>query len=73
MDTQLKKAAMKKARNQGLNLSVVLNMATRAYVDNKLTMTAIEHSIERGLDDIRHGRVISLEDFARKLRAKSRR
>ena len=39
-DKKLKAAAQKKARAQGLTLSGMLNLATRAYVENQLDIVA---------------------------------
>ena len=39
-DKKLKAAAQKKARAQGLTLSGMLNLATRAYVENDIDIIA---------------------------------
>lgn len=39
-DKKLKTAAQKKARAQGLTLSGMLNLATRAYVENDIDILA---------------------------------
>lgn len=67
MNAQLKKAAMKKARREGWTLSAMLNFATRAYVENRLSMQLLDPELAQGLDDIKHGRVISLEEAGRQL------
>ena len=68
MNTQLKKAAMKKARQQGWTLSAMLNFATRAYVEDRLSMEMLDPELARGLDDIKYGRVIPLEEAERRLK-----
>ena len=68
MDVKLKKAAMRKAREQSMTLTQVLNMATRAYVQDRIKRTPIERDYEEGLEDIRAGRIISQEDLFKKLR-----
>lgn len=73
MNTQLKKAAMKKARREGWTLSAMLNFATRAYVENRLTMQVLNPELVRALDDIEHGRVISLEEVMREARERRKR
>lgn len=68
MDTKLKKAAMQKARKQGVTLTMALNMATRAYVQDRIKRTTVERDYEEGLEDIRLGRTISQEELFKKLR-----
>jgi predicted transcriptional regulator len=72
MDTKLKKAAVRKARKQGVTLTMALNMATRAYVQDRIRRTTIERDIEEGLEDIKSGRVISQEELFKKLRLQRR-
>lgn len=66
-DSKLKAAALKKARGQGMTLSAVLNLATRAYVDNRMEVDVLGQMIERGREDIRRGRVISQEELFKRL------
>ena len=66
-DRKLKNAAMKKARSQGMNLSVLLNTAMRSYVENRLEIDALAASIARGREDVLAGRVISQETLFKKL------
>lgn len=44
-DKKLKAAAQKKARAQGLTLSAVLNLATRAYVKNEVEVDIIARDL----------------------------
>ncbi len=67
MDTTLKKEAMKKARKEGMNLSVVLNFATRAYVENRLKISASDRNFEQGMADIRAGRIRPAEEVFKRL------
>lgn len=67
MNTKLKKAAMKKARTEGWTLSAVLNLATRAYIEDRLRMEILDPELAQGLDDIKHGRVIPWEEIKREL------
>ncbi len=67
MDTTLKKKLMVKARKEGLNLSSVLNIAARAYINNKIRISADERDYEEGLADIRAGRVRPMEEVFKRL------
>jgi len=67
MNTILKKAAMKKAKKEGLTLSDVLNFAARAYVDGDIQVRIVDRDTAEALDDIAHGRVISQEALFKKL------
>ncbi len=67
MDKQLKLATMKKARQEGLSLTGVLNIAARAYVSNRLKITALDKDLEEGLEDVRRGKAISQEELFKKL------
>ncbi|OGG69923.1 hypothetical protein A3F27_02000 [Candidatus Kaiserbacteria bacterium RIFCSPHIGHO2_12_FULL_53_13] len=71
-DKKLKAAAMKKARGQGMTLSAVLNLALRAYVDNRMEIDVLGQMIERGHEDIRRGRTIPAEEVYRRLGLKIR-
>jgi hypothetical protein len=72
MDTTLKKKAMAKARKEGLTLSLLLNRATDAFVKNQLSLAIVDPELARGLDDIAHDRVISLEEVERRIRKQRR-
>jgi predicted transcriptional regulator len=67
MDTTLKKDAMKKAHKEGMNLSVVLNFATRAYVEDRLKISASDLAFEQGMADIRAGRTRPAEEVFKRL------
>ena len=67
MDKKTKKLAMLKARRDGLTLTAVLNIATRAYVSDRLKITASDLHLEKGLADIRAGRTKPAEEVFRKL------
>lgn len=73
MNTKLKKAAMKKAREEGWTISAMLNLATRAYVDNRFQPIMLDHGIIRGLDDIKHGRVFSQDIIGQELQERIRK
>lgn len=45
IDTKVKHAAQKKARQQGVPLSAVLNFATRAYVSNEFDVDLVRRDI----------------------------
>ena len=62
-DKHLKAAAQKKARKQGLTLSAVLNLATRAYVDNEVTVDIIA----RDLAEARQSKSIPAAEAYRQL------
>lgn len=53
-DRQLKAAAQKKLRKQGLTLTALLNFATRAYVNDEITVDIIA----RDLAEARQGETI---------------
>lgn len=67
MNTALKKAAVRKAKKEGLTLSDVLNFAARAYVDGTIQLRTVDKDTAEALDDIAHGRTISQEDLFKKL------
>lgn len=67
MDTILKRKLMAKARKEGLNLSSVLNIAARAYIANKIRISASDRDYEEGLADIRAGRVRPMEEVFKRL------
>lgn len=66
-DKRLKAAAMKKARSQGLTLSAVLNMATKAYVDDRIEISVFDRDLAEALEDVRKGRVTDAETVHRRL------
>lgn len=53
-DPKLKKAAMQKARKQGITLTTVLNLATRKFVDDELEVDIIA----RDIAEARNGQLI---------------
>ncbi len=65
IDEKLKGAAMRKAKAQGLTLTAVLNMATRAFVDNKMDIIARDIAIAR--EQIRQGKAIPAEEVWKRL------
>jgi len=71
IDEHLKNAAMNKARQKGILLSVVLTQATRAFVADTLNISIIDRlladDIARSDEDIKHGRVTSQEDVRKEL------
>jgi len=64
---RLKEAAMKKARKHGLTLSAVLNMATEAYVDDRLMISAFERDLAVARAQARASKGISLEEALKSL------
>jgi predicted transcriptional regulator len=60
---KLKSAAQKKARAQGLTLSAMLNLATRAFVDNDIIIDVIA----RDLAEARQGKSIPAAEVYRRL------
>jgi hypothetical protein len=67
MNTKLKKAAMKKAREEGWTLSAILNLATQAYVDNRIGLATLDPAITQSLEDFRQGRYVTHEELKRKM------
>ena len=61
MDANLKRLAMKKAKHQGMTLSAVLNLATKAFVGGELRIGAFERDLLEAREDIKAGRIISQE------------
>ena len=66
-DKKLKEAAMKKARKEGLTLSAVLNLATEAYIHNRLSITAFDRDLERAFEEVRQGKTIPAKEVYRQL------
>lgn len=62
MDSKLKKAAMKKARKEGWTLSAVLNLATKAFVDNRIGLAELDPNIAKSLSEIERGEVYTLDE-----------
>ena len=83
MNKKLKNEAMRKARSFGMPFSSVLNIATQAFVDGKISIEAIDERpfnaktrriLTRALKDIEAGKNIigpfdSAEDMMKSLRA----
>lgn len=65
MDKKLKEAAMKKAKKQGITYSAFLNLATWAYVGNKLEFDPLGIAIERARENVRQGKVYTEEQVRR--------
>lgn len=55
-DKKLKEAAMRKARKEGLTYSAVLNIATRAYVNDNMKIAAFDRDLEKALEEMREGK-----------------
>ncbi|MEK7609813.1 MAG: hypothetical protein AAB470_01680 [Patescibacteria group bacterium] len=67
MDTTLKKELQKKARKEGMNLSTVLNITARAYIANRIYISASDRNFEQGMADIRAGRIRPAEEVFKRL------
>lgn len=67
MDTTLKKKLMAKARKEGMNLSTVLNITARAYIADKIRISASDRDYEEGMADIRAGRIRPMEEVIKRL------
>lgn len=70
MDKKLKESAMKKAKKQGITYSAFLNLATYAYVDNRLELDPLALIIERARENVRGGKVYTHEEVVRRLQAR---
>lgn len=68
MDKKLKEAAMKKAKQQGITYSAFLNLATRAYVDDRFKVDPLSLALERAREDIRRGNVYTDEEVRKILK-----
>ena len=66
-DKKLKDAAQKKARDRGLTLTAFLNLATRAFVDDTITIDVVGQDIARARDEIRAGKAIPAQVLYRRL------
>lgn len=64
---KLKDAAMKKAKKHGLTLSAVLNMATEAYVSDRLVISAFERDLATARAQVRAGKTIPVEVVFKRL------
>jgi predicted transcriptional regulator len=67
MDSQLKKAAMTKARKEGTTLSAVLNAATRRYVQGEMKIQAVDPDWEEAMAEIRAGKSRPMEEVFKDL------
>jgi antitoxin component of RelBE/YafQ-DinJ toxin-antitoxin module len=67
IDKKLKAAAMRKAKSQGLTYSAVLNLATRAYVNDEIAIDALSRDLAEARADIRAGQTISQEALFKEL------
>lgn len=67
MDTTLKKELMIKAHKESMNLSVVLNIVARAYINDKIKISAYDRDFEEGMADIRAGRIRPAEEVFERL------
>ena len=65
---KLKEAAMKKARSEGLTYSAVLNLATEAYVNDRLHISAFERDLAVARKEVRQGKTVPAEEVYRKLK-----
>ncbi|HEY4487267.1 MAG TPA: hypothetical protein VI483_00710 [Candidatus Paceibacterota bacterium] len=63
IDKKLKEKAIRKANKQGINLSVMLNFATRAYVDDRLEVDILGELVKRARQDLREGKTVSQDDL----------
>ena len=63
----LKEKAQKKARAQGLTLSAMLNLATRAFVDDTMQIDVIGRDIAAARAEIRAGKGIPANQVYRRL------
>ena len=64
---KLKDAAMSKARKEGLTYSAVLNLATEAYVNDRLKITAFQRDLAIAREEMRQGKGIPAEEVYKKL------
>jgi len=73
MNTLLKKAVMKKTKQEGWTLSAFLNFAAREYVSGNLKATALDRDLEQARKEIREGKYITQEEMERRLEKKMRK
>lgn len=66
-DKKLKEAAMCKARKEGLTYSAVLNIATRAYVEDRMKIEAFDRDFEKAFEEVRLGKGVHAEKLYRRL------
>lgn len=70
IDKNLKAEAMKKAQKQGLSLSAILNITTRAFVENQIKIGAFEADLERAREEMRERKGVPAKDVYRALNIK---
>ncbi len=76
MNTKLKKAAMKKAQEEGWTLSAVLNHAARAFIEDRFEIEILprdQSHINRIRKEIADGKFIAWEKVKRELAEKRSR
>ncbi|HEV7449508.1 MAG TPA: hypothetical protein VGP13_03140 [Candidatus Paceibacterota bacterium] len=66
-DKKLKEAAMRKARKDGLTYSAVLNIATRAYVNDQMKIAAFDRDIEIAMEQFHQGKGVPSKEVYRRL------
>lgn len=66
IDPKVKERAMRKASHEGINLSLVLNLAAKAYADDRLGVDLFGEMIKEARNDLREGKTVSQQElFAR--------
>jgi hypothetical protein len=72
IDKKLKDGALRKARSQGTTLTTVLNLATKAYVENRFQVDLLGQVLEKSREDIRAGRMFTEEQVYKKFGIKKK-
>jgi antitoxin component of RelBE/YafQ-DinJ toxin-antitoxin module len=67
IDKKVKERAQKKARQQGLTLSSVLNLAANAYANNRLEVDVLGEIISQARREIREGKGIPATEVYKRL------
>jgi ACT domain-containing protein len=67
MDAKLKKAAMRKTREEGITLTSFLNFATREYVKGNLIGPSILREIYEAQREIDRGNYVTHEELVKSL------
>ena len=67
IDANLKTLAMWKAKKDGMTLSAFLNIATRAYTNDTISVSAFDRNLAQARDEVKKGKSLTQEQVYKKL------
>jgi ribosomal protein S4 len=67
MDKKLKESALRKARKLGTTLTTVLNLATKAYVEDRLQVDIFGETLAKAREEVRQGKTYSEAEVYKRL------